>query len=233
MRDHLYRRMIACPLVTFDRGVVESVTRCSFSEAPFRVNYSTVDASADIANKLADRLRSRPDNASVVLLCIGTDRSTGDSLGPLTGSKVSARDSHAHVFGTLDHPVHAVNLAETIREIECRFANPFIVAVDACLGQAASIGQITLAEGALRPGAGVHKTLPEVGHIHITGIVNVGGFMEYFVLQNTRLAVVYKMAQTIADGLHMALLADASSSKESAAASRSAGGARSGWWRIR
>ncbi len=229
VRNSRYR----CPWVTLDRGVVEAVARCSSSETPFRINYGTPDASVDLACNLAGRLEARPGNATVVLLCIGTDRSTGDSLGPLTGSKLSARDSAAHVFGTLDHPVHAVNLADTIREIEGRFAAPFIVAVDACLGQAASIGQITLAEGALRPGAGVHKTLPEVGHIHITGIVNVGGFMEYFVLQNTRLAVVYKMAQTISEGVHMALQKDGSSSRESVAAGRSTGSMRNGWWKIR
>ena len=226
-------RTIACSLVTLERGVMESVARSSSSETPFRVNYNTPDASADLALRLTTRLRARPDSAVVVVLCIGTDRSTGDSLGPLTGSKISARDPGVHVFGTLDHPVHAVNLADTIREIEGRFSAPFIIAVDACLGQAASIGQITLSEGALRPGAGVHKTLPEVGQVHITGIVNVGGFMEYFVLQNTRLAVVYKMAQTIAEGLHMALLEDSCSSRESVAACRNAGGVRTGWWRIR
>lgn len=225
--------MIACHLVTFDRGVVEPVPRCSSLVTPFRVNYNTPGASSDLACNLADRLRARPGDTSVVVLCIGTDRSTGDSLGPLTGSSISARDPEVQVFGTLDHPVHAVNLADTIREIEQRFAAPFIVAVDACLGQAASIGQITLAEGALRPGAGVHKTLPEVGHIHITGIVNVGGFMEYFVLQNTRLAVVYKMAHTIAEGLHAALQEDRSSSRQDVAAGRIAGDMRGGWWRIR
>lgn len=35
------------------------------------------------------------------------------------------------------------------------------------------------------------------------GIVNVGGFMEYFVLQNTRLSLVMRMAHVIADGLRM------------------------------
>ncbi|MGB4008573.1 MAG: DUF1256 domain-containing protein, partial [Bacillota bacterium] len=36
---------------------------------------------------------------------------------------------------------------------------------------------------------------------HITGIVNVGGFMEYLVLQNTRLSLVIRMAEAIAGGI--------------------------------
>jgi len=57
----------------------------------------------------------------------------------------------------------------------------------------------------LKPGAGVKKELPVVGDIHITGVVNVGGFMEYFVLQNTRLHLVISMAEVIAKGIYLAL----------------------------
>jgi putative sporulation protein YyaC len=60
-----------------------------------------------------------------------------------------------------------------------------------------SIGCITLADGPLKPGTGVHKQLPEVGEAHMTGIVNVGGFMEYMVLQNTRLNLVWRMSENI------------------------------------
>ena len=38
--------------------------------------------------------------------------------------------------------------------------------------------------------------------MHITGIVNVSGFMEYFVLQNTRLHLIMEMAKTIAKGIY-------------------------------
>lgn len=141
-------------------------------------------------------------DASLVLLCIGTDRSTGDSLGPLVGSQVQDQlPSQVAVYGTLDQPVHAVNLENTINEIKDRFVNPFIIAVDACLGRTESIGYISIKPGALRPGTGVNKHLPEVGQMHIIGIVNVGGFMEYLVLQNTRLSLVMQMAEVISTGL--------------------------------
>ena len=87
--------------------------------------------------------------------------------------------------------------------------NPRIIAVDACLGHLHSVGSIQVGMGPLKPGAGVNKKLPEVGEVHITGIVNVAGFMEYFVLQNTRLSIVMKMAdiisrsiQSVASRLH-------------------------------
>ncbi len=141
-----------------------------------------------------------------VLLCIGTDRSTGDCLGPLVGSKIDLlQQEFFTVCGTLDKPVHASNLKETLDEINAHFRNPFVVAVDACLGRIENVGCIHLGDGSLQPGAGVNKDLPPVGQVHITGIVNVGGFMEYMVLQNTRLNLVMRLADVIVSGLNKAI----------------------------
>lgn len=137
-----------------------------------------------------------------ILLCIGTDRSTGDCLGPLVGSKLSVLEQDFfHIYGTLEHPVHASNLKEKLEEIYSFYENPLIIAVDACLGSLENVGCVNIGDGSLAPGAGVNKNLPPVGQIHITGIVNVGGFMEYLVLQNTRLNLVMRMADLIAQGL--------------------------------
>lgn len=55
--------------------------------------------------------RERKNKRGVVFLCIGTDRSTGDSLGPLIGYKLrQMRLPKTTVFGTLERPVHAMNL---------------------------------------------------------------------------------------------------------------------------
>lgn len=139
---------------------------------------------------------------NVVLLCIGTDRSTGDCLGPLVGSKFSQLNQNLfHIYGTLDEPVHACNLKDKIDFINQTHNNPLIIAVDACLGRLENVGCISIENGSLRPGAGVNKALPPVGDINIAGVVNVGGFMEYLVLQNTRLNLVMKMADVIVEGL--------------------------------
>ncbi|MCG8402032.1 MAG: spore protease YyaC [Firmicutes bacterium] len=139
---------------------------------------------------------------SVILLCIGTDRSTGDCLGPLVGSLLDReRQDFFRIYGTLDYPVHAANLQEHIDSIHKKYNNPFIIAIDACLGSPENVGCINICEGPLQPGAGVNKSLPTVGDIYITGIVNVGGFMEYLVLQNTRLNLVMRMTHTLVQGL--------------------------------
>ncbi len=141
-------------------------------------------------------------DAEVVIVCIGTDRSTGDCLGPLVGTKMAASSNHHFkVFGTLDEPVHASNMNERLAEIQSKHPDALIVAVDACLGHLENVGCVNIGDGSLLPGAGVNKSLPAVGQLHITGVVNVGGFMEFMVLQNTRLNLVMRLANLIADGL--------------------------------
>jgi len=138
----------------------------------------------------------------IICVCIGTDRSTGDALGPLVGTMLQKQPlSGVHVFGTLDDPVHALNLESTMEHITQHHQHAIILAIDACLGTSKNVGTIQIGLGPIKPGAGVNKDLPEIGHLHITGIVNVSGFMEYFVLQNTRLSLVVRMAEIISASL--------------------------------
>ena len=160
-------------------------------------------------DRLISRLRSLivkdlspPISRPVIFFCIGTDRSTGDALGPLIGTRlVDLGLDASYVWGTLDMPVHAANLHAAIDEAYSFFQNPYVIAVDACLGRLENVGMVTASRGPLKPGTGVSKTLPPIGDIHVTGIVNVGGYMEYLVLQNTRLSVVVRMAETISQAI--------------------------------
>ncbi len=141
---------------------------------------------------------------SLVVVCVGTDRSTGDSLGPLIGSRLMADPrSNITVYGTLDEPVHALNLDQYVNQIKKDHPNSTTLAIDACLGRSENVGFISLKEGPLKPGTGVNKTLPNIGDYHLVGIVNVGGLMEYFVLQNTRLSLVMKMSDVIYEGIKL------------------------------
>lgn len=161
---------------------------------------SELMTAAGLKNKTEPGLK-RP----VVVMCIGTDRSTGDSLGPLVGDMLSRwRLPGIHVLGTLDEPVHAKNLEEVLIKTAYQYPCAFIVAIDASLGILEHVGSISVGRGPLKPGAGLKKDLPPVGDMHITGIVNTGGFMDFLVLQSTRLSVVMRMADIIARGMYMA-----------------------------
>lgn len=148
----------------------------------------------------------------VVFLCIGTDRSTGDSLGPLIGYKLQNRNvKRAQVLGTLERPVHAMNLENYMTVLKFRYPEHVIVAVDASVGNLEHIGYITLGKGALKPGLGVSKELRAVGDIFITGIVGSCGSYDPLMLQSIRLSVVMRLADCISDSIFLVekLYADA------------------------
>lgn len=131
----------------------------------------------------------------VIFLAVGTDRSSGDSLAPMVGT-ILEQLGYTNVYGTIDNPVHAVNLEKVVTSLP---KNKLIIAIDASLGSRHSIGKIDIKKEPLHPGAGVGKELIPVGDVSITGVVNIGGFMEYSILRNTRLSVVMSLANQIVD----------------------------------
>ena len=167
-----------------------------------------VNASYALKDQLAGIFRfHRLKGSDTIILCIGSDRSTGDSLGPLVGYKLEKYNiPGVHICGTLNRPIHAANLSEKLEQIKAAYSRPFIIAVDASLGTKEHVGYVTLGKGPLKPGLGVNKTLPEVGDFHITGIVNFSGIMESLLLQTTRLSNVMLLADTIARGILYGLL---------------------------
>lgn len=162
--------------------------------------YSTLEFSKLLSELIAKNIYT---NKTLIFLCIGSDRATGDCLGPMIGYKLSKlRKKNLVIYGTLDKPIHAKNLVETINEIQHKYKNSFVVAIDASLGKSSHIGYITLGQGTLRPGAGVNKDLPPVGDIFITGIVNLSGIFDNMLLQTTRLNIVMNLADYICLGIH-------------------------------
>lgn len=172
--------------------------------------YNTREASSifDFCQNLTALLRHKTyPSQDIILLCIGSDRATGDCLGPIIGYKLSKLNyPRLTIYGTLEHPVHAQNLDHTLTLIYKTHCNPFIVAIDASLGSTSHIGYITLGEGTLQPGIGVDKELPKVGDIFITGIVNISGLVNHMLLQTTRLDIVMKLADYICVGVRYAIV---------------------------
>jgi len=186
--------------------MLNNILNFPISPSEFKLNINQPTAIYDMATHLRAIMNEAAlSQQDLVILCIGTDRSTGDSLGPLTGSKLRSFNSYPHIYGTLDDPIHATNLHDNIQSIQTNFSHPFIIAVDACLGRLESVGCVSLGRGSLKPGAAVKKDLPAVGDAYVSGIVNVSGFMEHLVLQSTRLSLVMKMADTIAHAVSYGL----------------------------
>lgn len=127
-------------------------------------------------------------------LCIGTDRSTGDSLGPLVGTRMEYYGCD-NVIGTLRHPCDADNLQARITAIP---PENIIIAIDAALGSSASLGHYLVSDKPIFPAKSVGGKLPAVGHYSVAAVVNVKSSKPYSTLQMTSLYSVMQMADEIA-----------------------------------
>ena len=136
----------------------------------------------------------------VAFVCIGTDAVMGDSLGPIVGTYLKRLGYE--VYGTLDSPVHALNLKYVIPTLP---KNKTIIAIDASLGMPLEIGKITVGKGPIHPGKGIGKNLPPIGDYHIMGIVGPYTRAPGLVLANTRLRKVFRMAEKIVDTISKAI----------------------------
>ena len=135
----------------------------------------------------------------VLFLCIGTDRSTGDSLGPWVGTMLqSAGLSRATVIGSLERPCDADRLPDELASLP---EGVRVVAIDACLGRPENVGKYVVAAGPLQPAQAVGKSFPPIGSYSVAAIVGANGPKPYWTLQTTSLYRVLGLAQEIADAI--------------------------------
>lgn len=137
---------------------------------------------------------------NIQVLCIGTDRATGDCFGPLVGTYLSRSNSKYgfDFYGTLQSPVMALNVEDTWATIK---NNGYTIAIDACFGDRDNVNTLSVREGSMEPGSAMNKGLGRVGDMVIAGVVNVGGYMEHMVLCNTSLHYVETMSRYVAQEL--------------------------------
>ena len=159
----------------------------------------------DIKNSIRSSVAAMlADSASLpVILCIGSDKVTGDCLGPLVGYILTKRlNIPAFVYGTMDYPVTAKNLLSACKFIRTVHKNSKILAIDAALGDTQNIGMIFFRRQGVYAGRALQKELPKAGDYSITAVVNSGGIGDSSKLFSTSLNTVIKLSEHIAEGIH-------------------------------
>lgn len=138
-----------------------------------------------------------------VVVCIGSDLSVGDSLGPVTGTKLKEKLAglNVYVYGTLARPITAHEVKYTNQFLKNTHPGSPIIAIDAAVGAAGDIGLIKIAGRGLTPGSGANKRLAKIGDVSVMGIVAEKSLFNYSLFSATRLNVVYKMAEIISEGV--------------------------------
>lgn len=165
-----------------------------------RTNYKDNSSTTLISEYLSKHL-----NEKVLIMCIGTDKCIGDCLAPLVGTFLTKNNFKHPVIGTLDNPVHAINIDGIIKKTLHDYPDYLIIAIDACIGFEDCIGDIQIKHSPIFPGKGVGKTLPHIGDLSIVGVVDTFDNSDIFSIRSIRLSFIMNMAETIANSLMLAV----------------------------
>lgn len=103
----------------------------------------------------------------VIIVNIGTDKCTGDSFAPFLGSLLELQGSKFKYYGTLEDPIHALNVQEKIEFISQKHKNAFVIAVDSSVSEEEYVKGIYILNHSVEPGSALCKELESVGDISI------------------------------------------------------------------
>ena len=136
-----------------------------------------------------------------IFICIGSDLVLGDSLGPLIGTILKKKNVKSYVYGTLNFPITAKEIDYARTYVKQMHPNSQTISIDSAVVNDEDIGLLKVYNKGLKPGLGVDKNLGVVGDVSIVGIVAAKSLKNYNLFNFTRLNLIYKMAETIAEGI--------------------------------
>jgi len=107
-----------------------------------------------------------------VVICIGSDRVSGDMLGPLVGSTL--REEYrlpCPVYGWIGESVNGLNLEEYLKMVAARHPHSLLIAVDAALGKEEDVGKVRFKKGGIKAGGALERRGEKIGDLGVIGVV--------------------------------------------------------------
>lgn len=162
----------------------------------------------DFKNNLYQEINSK-ECIEFVFLCIGTDRMTGDSFGPLVGTKLQEllgenNIYNINIYGTLNENVCYTNAKEKIEVINKVHKNACVIVIDAALSNEENIGKIFVHKEKTILGKGLYKSKIEIGNISIKAVVGKSYRLSKYnftTLQNVSLNTIINLSEIVAEGI--------------------------------
>lgn len=115
----------------------------------------------------------RQNFSDIVILCIGTDKLIGDSIGPVVGQKLKEENiqEKVSIYGNMKETINFKNAKQVIENIFKSYEKPFIITVDSALGTQAMVREIVVNKGVIRIGKSLGRSICYPSHITIKGVV--------------------------------------------------------------
>jgi putative sporulation protein YyaC len=144
----------------------------------------------------------RENIALPVVMCIGSERVSGDLLGPAVGRRlVEDYNLRAYVYGVTGRNINGANIDFYDRFIREVHKDSKVVAVDACLGARREIGKIKVGNCGVGAGHAVRKSGKRYGDVGVVGIVAENAEDNVMQLISVEVATVEELSGRIAEYL--------------------------------
>lgn len=142
------------------------------------------------------------NNLEPLFLCVGTDKVISDSVAPIVATLLKHKYKiTSKVIGDLIYNINAHNLKKAVTEIKEKYPKNTIILIDSTIGNIEDLGDVIFKKGgSIAGGLNGHKE--KVGDYSILGISSCYGVTNKTLLNGTRLSLILKMANFIADAIN-------------------------------
>lgn len=160
----------------------------------------------NISDKIINLIDKREiSNPKLTFLCVGTDRVTGDSLGPIVGSNIekfinNKKINNVKVIGSLEKNLNNTNIEEYTK-------NPkdITIVIDSAISNTYNIGEIIVDENNIKVRQALNNGKNINSNINIKCIVAKNFENEdanFLMLQNVKLGIVLNLAEKVSTNLY-------------------------------
>lgn len=162
------------------------------------MNDSNFKEYVDCLNKYVEKDRE------LIFFCIGTDRVIGDCVGPITGSLLKNKFGNKNIYGDLEENLTYENIEEKLNEVNLKYTNPYIIAIDAALSSNEDIGKFYVDNNGINYRKSLNSKDLKIGDVGIKVVVGKDyndSELNFKVLQNISLSEIVKISKKTFDGI--------------------------------
>ncbi len=142
------------------------------------------------------------DKLQVVVMCIGTMKVVGDSVGPRVGDILKADGIDCYVYGDSVGNINACKLDVYEQLLRACHAGDIVIAVDAALGDKDDVGKIKVVGNGLRPGKALGRSGNPIGDIGVLAVVGERSEDNFATLASGSVRFIETMAEKAAATVH-------------------------------
>ena len=119
------------------------------------------------------KYKGKNEFSNIVILCVGTNKIIGDLFGPIVGQKLieNIKRKDIIIYGDIQNTLNFSNAKTILEKVFFEYRKPFIITIDAALGNENMIEKVVVTRGKIKIGDSLGRCICYNSQINIKGIV--------------------------------------------------------------